>query len=191
MLGAIAGLLGTVLVFGSYLITAASNVNSVFDFGVAVIGTVGSILVLVGSIVAFVQLRRGAARTEATSSERNALRGIAAVVTVIVVISGVATLASRDTVEDSVRAGSIEVLMKTTEFRTGTLEAKAGEMLRLGLKNDDLYIHTFTIDELSVDATVGPRGEKALTFVPSKTGTFEYKCAIPGHESMTGTLTVS
>ena len=50
VLGAIAGLLGTVFMFGSYLITAASNVNSVFDF-VAVIGTVGSILVLVGSIV--------------------------------------------------------------------------------------------------------------------------------------------
>ena len=109
----------------------------------------------------------------------------------IVVISGIATLAARDTVEDSVRAESIEVLIKTTEFRTETLEAKTGETLRLVLKNDDLYIHTFTIDELSIDATVGPRGEKVLSFVPSKAGTFEYKCAIPGHESMTGTLTVS
>lgn len=85
----------------------------------------------------------------------------------------------------------IEVLMKTTEFRTETIGAKAGEVLRLVLKNDDLYIHTFTIDELSVDATVGPPGEKALSFVPSKAGTFEYKCGIPGDESMTGTLTVS
>jgi len=61
VLGAIAGLRGTVLVFESDLTTAPSNVNSVFDSRVAVIVSVGSILVLVGSIVAFVQLRRGTA----------------------------------------------------------------------------------------------------------------------------------
>ena len=112
-------------------------------------------------------------------------------VAVLVVVSAVVTLAARDTVAAADRAGATEVLMKTTEFRTAQLDAKAGETLRLVLKNDDLYIHTFTIDDLGIDVTIGPRGEKALSLLsPPNTGTFEYKCTIPGHEDMTGTLTV-
>ena len=64
VLGAIAGLLGTGLAYGPYLILSTGSVNSVFDFGVAVVTTVGSIMALVGSIVAFVQLRRGTARVD-------------------------------------------------------------------------------------------------------------------------------
>ena len=190
VLGAIAGLLGTALSYGPYLFLSVGSINSVFDFGVAVVTTAASIMALVGSVVAFVQLRRGSTRVEATAVERNALRGVAVVVAVLVALSAVVTLAARDTVEEADRAGAIEVLMKTTEFRTAELNAKAGETLRLVLKNDDLYIHTFTIDELGIDVTIGPRGEKALSVSPSNTGTFEYKCNIPGHESMTGTLTV-
>ncbi len=188
--GAIAGLLGTALVYGPYLIQSTGSINSVFDFGVAVVTTVASILALVGSIVAFVQIRRGTARDGATAFERNALRGVAVVVAAVVVVSVVVTLAARDTVEEADRAGAVEVLMKRTEFRTAQLDTKAGETLRLVLRNDDLYMHTFTIDELGVDVTVGPRGEQALSLSPRNTGTFEYKCTIPGHESMTGTLTV-
>ncbi len=191
VLGAIAGLLSTGLVYGPFLIQSTGSVNSVFDFGVAVVTTVAAVMVLVGSVVAFVQLRRGAARVEATVVERNALRGVAAVVAVLVVVSAVVTLAARDTVEEADRVGAIEVLMKTTEFKTAQLDAKAGETLHIVLKNDDLYIHTFIIKELRVDVTVGPRGEKAVSLSLPKKGTFEYKCIVPGHESMTGTLTVA
>ena len=146
---------------------------------------------LVASIVAFVQIRRGTARVEATSVELNVLRGVASVLAVLVVVSAVVTLAARDTVEEADRVDAIEVLMEKTEFRTAELDAKAGETLRLVIKNNDLYIHSFTILELGVDVMVGPRGEKAVALSPNKTGTFEYECIIPGHESMTGTLTVS
>ena len=190
VLGAIAGLLGTGLSYGPYLLLSAGSINSVLDFGAAVVATVASVMALVGSVVAFAQLRRGAARIGATTLERNALRGVAAVVAVLVVVSAVVTLAARDNVAEADRAGAIEVLMKTTEFRTADLEGKVGETLRLVLKNYDLYIHTFTIEELDIDETIGPRGEKALSLSPGKTGTFEYTCTIPGHESMTGTLTV-
>ena len=191
VLGAIAGLLGVVVVYGLYLVEAAGSVNSVFDFGLAVVATVASFIALLGSIVAFVQLRRGNPRVESTAVERNTLWAVTAVVAVIVVLSGVLTLAARDTVEESERVGAIEVLMKRTEFKTAQLNSKSGETMRLVLKNDDLYIHTFTIEELDIDVTVGPRGEKALELTPSNAGTFEYICTITGHESMTGTLNVT
>ena len=98
-------------------------------------------------------------------------------------------MTARDTVEDSVRAESTKVLMKTTEFRTGTLEAKAVETLHLVLKNGDLYIHTFTIYEHVVDATVGASGREDAELCHFQSG-YLHKCEIPGHESMTGTLTV-
>lgn len=87
--------------YGPYLAQSVDSVNSVFDFGVAVIATVASVAVIIGSAVAFVQLRRGEARMSANAVEINAIRGVAAVVAVLVVISAVATFTGRDTVADS------------------------------------------------------------------------------------------
>lgn len=81
--------------------------------------------------------------------------------------------------------------MKETEFKTESIDAQRGETLRLVLKNDDLYVHTFTIDELDIDVTIGPLGEKALSLTPGDAGTYEYLCTVTGHESMTGLLEVS
>ena len=129
VLGAIAGLIGLGLVFGPYLATASSSFNSIFDFGAAVVATVAAIVALVGSVVALVQIRRGRVSVEATAVERNAVRGVVAVVAVVVVVSGVVTLTGRDTVTAAERAEAIEVLMKRTEFKTTELKAKAGETL--------------------------------------------------------------
>ena len=52
-------------------------------------------------------------------------------------------------------------------------------------------IHTFTIDELNVNVPL--RGSSAtVKFTPTKSGTFEYYCAIPGHREsgMFGSLIV-
>ena len=46
--------------------------NSFFDFVIPTLMTVGGLLTLVGAIVAFVQLRRGAARNVSTRAERRA-----------------------------------------------------------------------------------------------------------------------
>lgn len=75
---------------------------------------------------------------EPTSVELNVLRGVASVLAVLVVVSAVVTLAARDTVEEADRVDAIEVLMEKTEFRTAELDAKAGETLRLVIKNNDL-----------------------------------------------------
>lgn len=51
--------------------------------------------------------------------------------------------------------------------------------------------HTFTIDELGVNVPL--RGSSAtVEFTPTKSGTFEYYCAVPGHREsgMFGSLTV-
>jgi uncharacterized cupredoxin-like copper-binding protein len=117
--------------------------------------------------------------------------GVAAVLAVLAVVSAGVTIGARKTVENVERIGAFEMVMKKTSFETEDLAAKPNEAVRLIIKNEDLFIHTFTIDELDVDVTVGPNGEKAVRIRPTTAGIYEYKCIIPGHESMTGTLTVN
>ena len=148
-------------------------------------------MALVGGIVAFIQSRQESPRNVATVAERNTFRGIGAVIAVLVVVSGVVTLAGRESVGDAERVGATEIVMKKTEFETTELEAKAGEEVRLVLKNNDLFMHNFIIEELAIDVTIGPRSEKLLKFKPASAGTFKYICDIPGHESMEGELTVN
>ena len=169
---------------------AITNINSFFDFTAAIVATSASLLTLVASIVAIVQGRRGEPRIEGTATETRILWGVAAVLSVIAVVSAGVTIGARDTVEDEERIGAFEMVLKKTAFETETLTAKPNEAVRLIVKNEDLFMHTFTIDDLDVDVTVGPNGEKAVRIPPAGAGNYEYKCTIPGHESMTGTLTV-
>ncbi|MCH8207284.1 MAG: hypothetical protein IH956_09820, partial [Chloroflexi bacterium] len=53
-----------------YLWGLLSGLNSFFDFVLPLLLTVGALLTLVGAIVAFVEQRRGTARTAATRAER-------------------------------------------------------------------------------------------------------------------------
>lgn len=52
--------------------------------------------------------------------------------------------------------------------------------------------HTFTIDELGVNAETPDGQTTPVTFTPDKKGTFTFYCAIPGHKEngQTGTITV-
>ena len=63
-------------------------------------------LVVVASIVAIVQGRRGEPRVAATATETRTLWGVAAVLAVLAVGSAGVTLGARDTVEDEERIGA-------------------------------------------------------------------------------------
>ena len=140
--------------------------------------------------MAFIQSRRESPRTAATVAERNTFWGIGAVIAVLIVVSGIATATGRESVSDAERPGSTEMVMEHTLFETTELETKAAEPLRLVLKNSDLFMHTFIIEELDVDVTVTPGSEKLLELTPTTAGEYAYACDIPGHEDMVGTLTV-
>ena len=75
-------------------------------------------------------------------------------------------------------------------FRPATLTLKKGEPVRLTINNTGT--HTFTIDELGVNATL-TNGTQVVEFTPDKVGTFAYYCAVAGHRlaGQVGTLTVT
>jgi plastocyanin len=65
------------------------------------------------------------------------------------------------------------------------------EQVTLHLSNNDLWWHTFTIDELGVNLVVPMGAEREITF-SAEPGEYQYYCNIPGHEgAMHGTLIIS
>jgi plastocyanin len=79
---------------------------------------------------------------------------------------------------------------KGMAFTSSHLSSSSGE-ITLTLANEDLWWHTFTIDELDVDLNVPMGAERSITFAASP-GEYYFYCAIPGHEAlgMHGTLVV-
>ena len=71
------------------------------------------------------------------------------------------------------------------KFEGGEVRVKAGETVALRLENPDGVAHTFTVDELGVDALM-PAGKNSLAlFKPTKPGTYTFYC-IPHYDKASG-----
>jgi uncharacterized cupredoxin-like copper-binding protein len=81
------------------------------------------------------------------------------------------------------------VITDNLAFTERELRVPAGEVV-VSVRNRDLFWHTFAVDELGVNLWVPVRGERSTTFT-APAGTYEFYCAVPGHEGfMRGSLVV-
>ena len=92
-------------------------------------------------------------------------------------------------------AGATAVTVHAADFRfePSRITVAVGEAVNLSLVNDDEIPHDLVIPSLGV-AVDAPAGETATVgFTPDRTGTFEFRCSIPGHAAagMTGTIEVT
>jgi plastocyanin len=85
-------------------------------------------------------------------------------------------------------AGDLRIMADDNEFTPDRARARAGRV-SVVVTNADLSLHTFSIDELDVDQEL-PGGVRSAVTFDVEPGTYEYYCAIPGHEEMKGTLSV-
>jgi len=103
-----------------------------------------------------------------------------------------------------VPAAAADVRIQTTMegFMPQLVRAKVGKPVTIQLINRDTRFHTdgggwhqFAIDELGVNAKVGPESTQLVTFTPTREGTYEFYCDVccGGKESpsMRGRLEVS
>ena len=117
-----------------------------------------------------------------------AVRAVALAGVVVFVVLVAASALTRGDGTD-LAEGELFVDSNNILFEPEELEAAAGE-ITVRMANQDLFWHTFTIDELDVDLFVAVGGERAVTF-EAPAGTYPYYCRIPGHETrMQGTLVV-
>ncbi len=170
--------------------TGFSHINSFWDFTAALTTTVAVLAASIGGGVAFVQRRRGTVRQTATTAERRSVVGATTVVFVLLLGSGVLHVTSIESVSADAKAGAITVLMKDTQFDPDELTVQAGQPATLVVKNDDLVVHTFIVEELGINEVIIGGSEKLITIPAASPGSFAFVCEIFGHEAMTGTLVV-
>jgi uncharacterized cupredoxin-like copper-binding protein len=84
----------------------------------------------------------------------------------------------------------LALVAENLAFSATDLAVSAGSVT-VSLANEDLFWHTFTIDELGVDLRV-PVGADLSTSFEADPGVYEFYCGIPGHPEagMVGTLEV-
>ena len=177
--------------WGWPLILALSYPNSFFNFALPLLLTFGALLAVVGAIVAFVQQRRGTTRTSATRAERRIFGAITVVLLGLVILSGILHIAGQTTVSAEAEAGATVVDMKNSYLAPERLELTVGETARLVLKNNDLVVHTFEIDELGVKHTVLPFSELLIELRPTISGEFTFRSEARMTGDMEGTLVVT
>jgi plastocyanin len=111
--------------------------------------------------------------------------GIVALIVALGVVGGAATMAYES---ESVQSGDIVLAARNVEFVPANLRADSGEVA-VFVDNDDSVRHTFSIDALAVDLEV-PGGKATRVEFIAEPGTYEFYCAVPGHEDMRGELVV-
>lgn len=168
--------------------------SSFFDFMSGLLVLPGALLALIGSVRAFLAVRRGDLRAKAEGRERKTIRTALAIVGVAALVSGILTVTGRDTVADPSSAAAT-VLLKDFEFSPTEVSVSGGSVVLV--RNDDPFLHTFTVDALAVDETITPGSERLIT-VPAKPGTYILYCKPhtsdperPSPDDMVATLRVT
>lgn len=187
--GGAAGI-GLLVAIGPYAVENLGHVDSFFDFFPAASLLVGAALAAGGALAAAVAGLRG--RAPSAVGERVAAVTSVAVLLSLGLLSGVLTVTGQHTVSALDRFGAEPLRMVGFEFAPAALHARAGRTARFVVRNDDLALHTFTIDELGVDVVVKPGREALVEFPAGRPGTYTLYCRphTADGEGMAGTLTI-
>ena len=166
--------------------------DSFFDFVPGTLVVPGVLLAIGAGITSIRSTRAG---RPAGPGERRAATVIVAVLGVLAVASAVLTVTGRETVDDDLAAGAdLVVDLEDFEFDEDAYEIEGGGTVLV--KNEDPFLHTFTVDELDIDVDLGPSSE-ALVTLPEEPGTYVLYCEPhtsdkedPSEDDMAAELTV-
>ena len=88
------------------------------------------------------------------------------------------------------RASDIALDIHNAAFSSKQVSANSGAV-SVNLTNEDLFWHTFTVDQLGVNVALPVNSHRRISFNAAP-GTYTFYCAIPGHRQagMVGTITI-
>lgn len=145
---------------------------------------VGAALGFIGSLVSLIQRRRHTLRAAATPAESLALKVVLAAVALVAVASLLLTATARTTVSAEAKANAMSIEIKNFQFDPNRTQVKAGQTVRVVVKNDDSTLHTFTLNEAGVDVSIPPGAERLIEFNAPASGVYQWYC-IP-HSDLSG-----
>jgi len=164
--------------------------DAFFDFVPSVLVLVGFFTVLFGVVGSFLQRKQESPRTGVSPAERGALAVVLLGVAALTLWSAVASITGRSSVAAEDKVGAIDMVMKQVRFEPDRVQAPAGATATMVIDNQDLILHTFTIEELDLEYVLGPRDEVLVTLPALEPGQYPFTCEVPGHENMRGVLVV-
>lgn len=188
----IAGIVAGLLVLGSLFWTmfGLGVPTSFFDFVPGLLVTPGVILAITASVGGIVTRRRGIPAS--TGGERRAIAGIAAAIAALAVLSAILTIAGQETVNSA--GADTTVTASDFDFSPAELTVGSGETVLV--RNNDPFLHTFTVDGLNIDVELKPGTEELIT-VEGAAQAYTLYCRPhtsdnenPGEDDMAGTLTI-
>jgi uncharacterized cupredoxin-like copper-binding protein len=164
--------------------------QSFFDFGLALFSIVGLIIVLAACLAGSIQYFRHNVG-EAPGRLPAALKGVAAILGVLAVISAILTVLQIEDVPAADAQGATILQAKEAKWDIMQIDAEAGGQIRIVVRNTDPILHTFTIDDLDIDERIGPWTERLIVIENPEARIYGYICRIPGHEKdMSGAIVV-
>ena len=177
---------------GRYMVLGLPYPASFFDFTLSLFAVSGNLVAVGGALVALGARRRRRTRTTLTGTERTAAGVFIAALVALTALSGVLTVANRGSVPAEAKAEALPVRIKATKFAQERIEVRAGQPVRLLVRNADPGLHSFTIDALATDVTIAPGSERLIDLGQVPPGEYAYVCKLFGHDqAMKGTLVVA
>lgn len=88
---------------------------------------------------------------------------------------------------------TVKITSSEWQFQPAEITVEAGVPVQLTEINNGTTQHDFSIEALGVSLPLlNPGKSQSVRFTPTKRGTFEFKCTLPGHADvgMKGTITV-
>jgi Cupredoxin-like domain len=161
-------------------------------FLITVVILTGSIAIMVGGIVAFLEVRRGRsiwARSGRAGALSLVVIGIALGAATTALLVGLVPAGGPGGTKTPTMTGVITI--EDLKF-VGSPRMKDGEVLGLIITNPEDVPHSFDIDSLDIHVQVTPKSTTAVAIQPSGPGQLVFYCSVHGHRAagMAGTITV-
>jgi hypothetical protein len=190
----VVGIVASILIGGALFWTAFGLFApmSFFDFTPGLLVIPGAIMGLSGSIAALVAKAGNKAAVAPADGERKTVKIVPAIVAVLAVISAVFTFVGKETVDEG--AADEQVTLSDFEYTEESYSFAGGT--KVLVRNDDPFLHTFTVEELDIDEVLSP-GSEILVDIPSEAGDYIVFCQPhttdpddPSEDDMAADLTI-
>jgi nitrite reductase (NO-forming) len=162
-------------------------------FVVTIVAIPAAMAIMVGSLVAFLEVRRGRpiwTRAGRASWLIIVVNGVVLGAAATSLLAGVASAGGGAVTDAPTTTGVVNV--ENTMFVETSLTMTNGEVLGLFVINKDGIGHTFDIDSLGIHVQLPPESTMAVAIKPTGPGSLEFYCSVPGHRDagMVGTINV-
>jgi uncharacterized cupredoxin-like copper-binding protein len=183
-----------VLLFnGFYGPYALAHPADTLSFATTLVVLVAGILVIVGSLTAWLEVRRGRSLWQSQGRAGFVVVGVLGLVAGACLTSILAASSTSAGVALSQPpAETTSLTAQNTKFLETSLTAASGEVLGIYVTNKDGYAHSFDIDALGIHVPLPAASTTFVAIKPTGAGTLQFYCAVPGHKDagMVGVIAV-